>query len=186
MAGLGRSRAGPPTPSFISACVPEAERSLVSRPATSVGSVARGACRSASPASAGPLYVCLARRPCSRPRPPAGPGDPGTAWTAAPPDLRTGPQPAPRADGVMKLLPYFCRGEVVRGFGRGSKQLGIPTGERRRSRRPVTWEGDVSGEGQGRGRRTEVTPAPDLFRRTTFCPEGAGPRPRLRALAEVI
>ncbi|XP_001516422.2 riboflavin kinase [Ornithorhynchus anatinus] len=27
----------------------------------------------------------------------------------------------------MKYLPYFCRGEVVRGFGRGSKQLGIPT-----------------------------------------------------------
>lgn len=29
----------------------------------------------------------------------------------------------------MKSLPYFCRGEVVRGFGRGSKELGIPTGE---------------------------------------------------------
>lgn len=28
----------------------------------------------------------------------------------------------------MKHLPYFCRGEVVRGFGRGSKELGIPTG----------------------------------------------------------
>ncbi|XP_070351653.1 riboflavin kinase isoform X3 [Equus asinus] len=27
----------------------------------------------------------------------------------------------------MRHLPYFCRGEVVRGFGRGSKQLGIPT-----------------------------------------------------------
>ncbi|XP_060093461.1 riboflavin kinase [Heteronotia binoei] len=27
----------------------------------------------------------------------------------------------------MKHLPYFCRGEVVRGFGRGSKELGIPT-----------------------------------------------------------
>uniref|UniRef100_A0A3P8W8N0 riboflavin kinase n=1 Tax=Cynoglossus semilaevis TaxID=244447 RepID=A0A3P8W8N0_CYNSE len=24
-------------------------------------------------------------------------------------------------------LPYFCRGEVIRGFGRGSKELGIPT-----------------------------------------------------------
>lgn len=32
----------------------------------------------------------------------------------------------------MKSLPYFCRGEVVRGFGRGSKELGIPTGEFRR------------------------------------------------------
>ncbi|XP_063050934.1 riboflavin kinase isoform X2 [Engraulis encrasicolus] len=27
----------------------------------------------------------------------------------------------------MKSLPYFCRGEVVHGFGRGSKELGIPT-----------------------------------------------------------
>ncbi|XP_006626942.1 riboflavin kinase [Lepisosteus oculatus] len=27
----------------------------------------------------------------------------------------------------MKNLPYFCRGEVIRGFGRGSKELGIPT-----------------------------------------------------------
>ncbi|XP_026199688.1 riboflavin kinase [Anabas testudineus] len=27
----------------------------------------------------------------------------------------------------MKSLPYFCRGEVIRGFGRGSKELGIPT-----------------------------------------------------------
>ncbi|XP_051834013.1 riboflavin kinase-like [Antechinus flavipes] len=27
----------------------------------------------------------------------------------------------------MKRLPYFCLGKVVRGFGRCSKQLGIPT-----------------------------------------------------------
>ncbi|XP_015669957.1 riboflavin kinase isoform X2 [Protobothrops mucrosquamatus] len=27
----------------------------------------------------------------------------------------------------MKSLPCFCRGEVVRGFGRGSKELGIRT-----------------------------------------------------------
>ncbi|XP_078252374.1 riboflavin kinase [Rhinoraja longicauda] len=27
----------------------------------------------------------------------------------------------------MRSLPYFSRGEVVRGFGRGSKELGIPT-----------------------------------------------------------
>nr|XP_033708138.1 riboflavin kinase-like [Tursiops truncatus] len=46
---------------------------------------------------------------------------------AAPPDAQTGPQPAPRADGVMRHLPYFCRGQVVWGFGRSSKQLGIPT-----------------------------------------------------------
>ncbi|XP_070536045.1 riboflavin kinase-like [Ptychodera flava] len=31
-------------------------------------------------------------------------------------------------DVKMKMpLPYFCRGEVVKGFGRGSKELGIPT-----------------------------------------------------------
>ncbi|XP_048854660.1 riboflavin kinase [Brienomyrus brachyistius] len=28
---------------------------------------------------------------------------------------------------MMRSLPYFCRGEVVRGLGRGSKELGIPT-----------------------------------------------------------
>lgn len=28
----------------------------------------------------------------------------------------------------MKGLPYFAVGEVVKGFGRGSKDLGIPTG----------------------------------------------------------
>ncbi|XP_078531916.1 riboflavin kinase [Lissotriton helveticus] len=27
----------------------------------------------------------------------------------------------------MNTLPYFCKGEVVKGFGRGSKELGIPT-----------------------------------------------------------
>lgn len=27
----------------------------------------------------------------------------------------------------MRSLPYFCRGKVARGFGRGSKHLGIPT-----------------------------------------------------------
>ncbi|KAJ8286341.1 hypothetical protein GJAV_G00037380 [Gymnothorax javanicus] len=27
----------------------------------------------------------------------------------------------------MKIVPFFCRGKVVRGFGRGSKELGIPT-----------------------------------------------------------
>ncbi|XP_027023272.1 riboflavin kinase [Tachysurus fulvidraco] len=27
----------------------------------------------------------------------------------------------------MRSLPYFCRGPVIRGFGRGSKELGIPT-----------------------------------------------------------
>ena len=26
-------------------------------------------------------------------------------------------------------LPFYARGPVVRGFGRGSKELGIPTGE---------------------------------------------------------
>ena len=34
-----------------------------------------------------------------------------------------------RDNGVMEaVLPYWTKGEVVRGFGRGSKQLGIPTG----------------------------------------------------------
>uniref|UniRef100_A0A8C3C1D5 Riboflavin kinase n=1 Tax=Cairina moschata TaxID=8855 RepID=A0A8C3C1D5_CAIMO len=28
---------------------------------------------------------------------------------------------------AMRQLPYFCRGEVVKGFGRGSRQLGVPT-----------------------------------------------------------
>ncbi|KAA0713724.1 Riboflavin kinase [Triplophysa tibetana] len=27
----------------------------------------------------------------------------------------------------MRSLPYFCRGKVIHGFGRGSKDLGIPT-----------------------------------------------------------
>lgn len=30
---------------------------------------------------------------------------------------------------ATSLFPYFCHGEVVKGFGRGSKELGIPTGE---------------------------------------------------------
>lgn len=51
-----------------------------------------------------------------------------------------GPCGVPPAAGVMKEamkhLPYFCRGEVVRGFGRGSKELGIPTGEKGRERSP--------------------------------------------------
>ena len=31
--------------------------------------------------------------------------------------------------GSESCLPYFARGEVVKGFGRGSKELGIPTGK---------------------------------------------------------
>ena len=31
-------------------------------------------------------------------------------------------------------LPYFAQGRVVKGFGRGSKELGIPTGEWNRDR----------------------------------------------------
>lgn len=48
---------------------------------------------------------------------------PSSASTAAPLDAPA----APGADGAMRSLPYFCRGQVVRGFGRGSKQLGIST-----------------------------------------------------------
>ncbi|XP_036596976.1 riboflavin kinase [Trichosurus vulpecula] len=63
--------------------------------------------------------------------PPPTPGWPGgivaLSSTAAPPDSSPGPPPESEASGAMKHLPYFCRGEVVRGFGRGSKQLGIPT-----------------------------------------------------------
>lgn len=28
----------------------------------------------------------------------------------------------------FKCLPYFVTGETIKGFGRGSKELGIPTG----------------------------------------------------------
>ncbi|CAK8698437.1 unnamed protein product [Clavelina lepadiformis] len=28
---------------------------------------------------------------------------------------------------ILACLPYYCRGTVVKGFGRGSKELGIPT-----------------------------------------------------------
>uniref|UniRef100_A0A8C5MTR6 riboflavin kinase n=1 Tax=Leptobrachium leishanense TaxID=445787 RepID=A0A8C5MTR6_9ANUR len=31
-------------------------------------------------------------------------------------------------DHTMNGLPFYCQGEVVKGFGRGSKELGIPTG----------------------------------------------------------
>uniref|UniRef100_A0A8C9FGU8 Riboflavin kinase n=1 Tax=Pavo cristatus TaxID=9049 RepID=A0A8C9FGU8_PAVCR len=32
-----------------------------------------------------------------------------------------------RCAAAMRHLPYFCRGEVVKGFGRGSRELGVPT-----------------------------------------------------------
>lgn len=34
-----------------------------------------------------------------------------------------------RSDLLASCLPHFSRGEVVKGFGRGSKELGIPTGK---------------------------------------------------------
>ena len=35
-----------------------------------------------------------------------------------------------KLDRIMSCLPHFARGKVVKGFGRGSKELGIPTGKR--------------------------------------------------------
>nr|CAB3265560.1 riboflavin kinase [Phallusia mammillata] len=32
-----------------------------------------------------------------------------------------------KLDKIMNCLPHFCCGSVVKGFGRGSKELGIPT-----------------------------------------------------------
>ena len=52
-------------------------------------------------------------------------------WLAAPTSLcrsRSFYRVSP-GHAAMKSLPYFCRGEVIRGFGRGSKELGIHTGE---------------------------------------------------------
>ena len=33
-----------------------------------------------------------------------------------------------KIDKMVKGLPHFASGIVVKGFGRGSKELGIPTG----------------------------------------------------------
>ncbi|XP_031795510.1 riboflavin kinase [Sarcophilus harrisii] len=78
------------------------------------------------------LLPCALRNLPPSPSPfPSTPGWPGGTValnsTAAPPDSPPGPFPEPGLSDVMKHLPYFCRGKVVRGFGRGSKQLGIPT-----------------------------------------------------------
>lgn len=158
--GWGASRAGPPPPRssphtrtyFRGRRLPGAHTQPLSHPASSVGSAGvrlsrRRVVRTARPLCARPL-ARPAGRPSSLTCPPAGPGGPGTASTAAPPDSRSRPQPEPEADGVMRHLPYFCRGQVVRGFGRGSKQLGIPTGERRRARSPPTrpWLGHLGAE----------------------------------------
>lgn len=32
------------------------------------------------------------------------------------------------ANKMSKILPHFASGKIVKGFGRGSKELGIPTG----------------------------------------------------------
>ncbi|XP_074073220.1 LOW QUALITY PROTEIN: uncharacterized protein LOC141508464 [Macrotis lagotis] len=57
----------------------------------------------------------------SRSGPAAGRRCPATLSSSPP-----GPLPSAGAGAVRKHLPYICRGEVVRGLGRGSKQLGIP------------------------------------------------------------
>lgn len=49
----------------------------------------------------------------------------------------------------MRHLLFFCRGEVVKGFGRGSKELGIPTGERRRGSPARAARGCFSRRGDG-------------------------------------
>lgn len=68
----------------------------------------------------------------------------------------------------MRPLPYFCRGQVVRGFGRGSKQLGIPTGE------SLGVGGESQLLGPGRGAADEVTSVSVLLRCRIFGrPEGA-------------
>lgn len=42
----------------------------------------------------------------------------------------------------MNCLPYFCTGPIVKGFGRGSKELGCPTGEFRLQNCTITSEFD--------------------------------------------
>uniref|UniRef100_A0A2K6CMS3 riboflavin kinase n=1 Tax=Macaca nemestrina TaxID=9545 RepID=A0A2K6CMS3_MACNE len=37
------------------------------------------------------------------------------------------PRHEPISDCIMRHLPYFYPGQAMRGFGRGSKQLGMPT-----------------------------------------------------------
>uniref|UniRef100_A0A8V0YZM4 riboflavin kinase n=1 Tax=Gallus gallus TaxID=9031 RepID=A0A8V0YZM4_CHICK len=72
------------------------------------------------------------RRP---PRPPRGGarGEAGAAAAAGSGGARPGSArlgaagSAGRSVAAMRHLPYFCRGEVVKGFGRGSKELGVPT-----------------------------------------------------------
>ncbi|KAM9330094.1 riboflavin kinase [Gastrophryne carolinensis] len=60
----------------------------------------------------------IAARPVERAR------EPSAVETPLP--SATTKSKTPRA-GAMAALPYFCRGPVVQGFGRGSKELGIPT-----------------------------------------------------------
>lgn len=71
---------------------------------------------------------------------------------------------------AMKNLPYFCRGEVVRGFGRGSKELGIRTGER--------WGGPGAAPGESGGRTGGCTsldaPAGFFWRPTGWFFGGGG------------
>lgn len=67
-------------------------------------------------------------------------------------ERRGGPGAPALQRGAMRHLPYFCRGEVVKGFGRGSKELGIPTGERaRRAQLPGAARAECPRAGPRRG-----------------------------------
>lgn len=77
----------------------------------------------------------------------------------------------------MRRLPAFCRGEVVKGFGRGSKELGIPTGERgARGDRPAAGRGGGDASREGPPARCSVLGAGCSARRSRARPAPPPPR----------